>query len=258
MLLRNVLLIFACSSLCAIALSSTSSAAEPPTAAQIEFFETRIRPVLVEHCYECHNSTKSAEGGFAIDHRAAMLKGGDDGAVIVPGNPVESRLLAILRHEVPGLKMPKGNSKLGPKVIADFEKWIAIGAPDPRDKAPSVEELVQATSWAAVLEKRKKWWSFQPIRNPAPPTVRDTKWSAHPIDRFVLAKLEAQGVEPNEMANSQTLVRRLFFVLIGLPPSAEEAESWSVKLQQPGGYEELVDHLLGSAHFGEQIGRAHV
>ena len=254
-MLRTESLIVACLSLLALFAPTTGIAAEPPTAAQIEFFETRIRPVLVDHCYECHNSAKSAEGGLAVDLRAGLLKGGDAGAVIVPGKPAESRLLAILRHEVPGLKMPKGNAKLDAKVIADFEKWIAMGAPDPRDKAPSVGELTQATSWAAVLEKRKKWWSFQPIRNVAPPAVRNDKWSAHPVDRFVLAKLEAQGLEPNELADPQTLVRRLFFVVIGLPPSPEEVESWSAKLQQPTGYQELVDHLLGSPHFGERWAR---
>ncbi len=255
MLLRIALLLLACLSVWANVLPSVGEAAEPPTAAQIEFFEARIRPVLVEQCYECHNSAKLAEGGLAVDQRAALLKGGDDGAVVVPGKPAASRLLAILRHEVSGLKMPKGNAKLGPKVIADFEQWIAMGAPDPRDKPPTVDELAKATSWDAVLEKRKKWWSFQPIRNLPPPAVRNEKWSAHPIDRFVLAKLEAQGLEPNERADAQTLVRRLFFVLIGLPPTAEEVGSWSANLEQPSGFDALVDHLLASPHFGERWAR---
>ena len=249
------LLILAWLSALLMAAPVPAEAAEPPTAAQLEFFESRIRPVLVDQCYECHNSAKKAEGGLAVDQRASLLKGGDGGAVIVPGKPAESRLLAILRHEVDGLKMPQEQAKLDKSVIADFEKWIAMGAPDPRDKPPSANELVQATSWEAVLQKRKKWWSFQPIRNLAPPTVRNGKWSEHPIDRFVLAKLEEQGLEPNEPADSQTLVRRLFFVLIGLPPTAEEVEAWTVKLHQPSGYQELVDHLLDSPHFGERWAR---
>lgn len=229
--------------------------ADPPVEQQREFFETRIRPVLVEHCYECHNSAKSAEGGLAVDHRAAFLKGGDSGAAIVPGQPDKSPLLAILRHEVDGLKMPKGQAKLSPRVIADFEKWIATGAFDPRDKPPSAAELAQATSWETVLKKRKQWWSFQPITNPPLPNVRDANWSPHAIDRFVLAKLEDAKLKPAEVAEAQTLVRRLFFVLIGLPPTPDEARLWTGKLEQPGGFEELVDHLLGSPHFGERWAR---
>ena len=231
--------------------------AAEPTAEQREFFETRIRPVLVEQCYECHNSAKSAEGGLAVDHRAALLKGGDEGAIVVPGKPSESRLLAILRHEVDGMKMPKGGAKLSKAVIADFEKWIAMGAPDPRDKAPSVDELAKATSWETVIQKRKKWWSFQPLQAVAPPVVKkeNEKWSAHPVDRFVVAKLEEQQLAPNDVADPQTLVRRLFFVLIGLPPSADEVETWSAKIKQPNGYAELVNHLLDSPHFGERWAR---
>ncbi len=232
----------------------TSDAAEPTTE-QREFFETRIRPVLVEQCYECHNSVKKAEGGLAVDQRAALLKGGDEGAIVVPGKPSESRLLAILRHEVDGMKMPKGGAKLSNAVIADFEKWIAMGAPDPRDKAPSVDELAKATSWETVIEKRKKWWSFQPIRPVAPPVVKNERWSAHPVDRLVLAKLEEQQLEPNDAADPQTLVRRLFFVLIGLPPSADEVETWTAKIKQPNGYAELVNHLFDSPHFGERWAR---
>ncbi len=239
----------------AIAVPLIAAAAEPPTPAQLEFFESRIRPVLVEQCYECHNSAKKAEGGLAVDQRAALLKGGDGGVLIVPGKAAKSRLLAILRHEVEGLKMPQGQAKLDQSVIADFEKWIAMGAPDPRDKPPSAEELVQATSWQAVLQKRKKWWSFQPIRNLPPPAVRNGKWSSHPIDRFVLSKLEEHELEPNDPADAQTLVRRLFFVLIGLPPTAEEVAAWTVKLHQPSGYQELVEHLLDSPHFGERWAR---
>ncbi len=255
MVLQKYLSMLAWSCAFAIITPITTTAAEPPTAAQLEFFESRIRPVLVEQCYECHNSAKKAEGGLAVDQRVALLKGGDGGVLIVPGKPDESRLLAILRHEVDGLKMPQGQAKLEKSVIADFEKWITMGAPDPRDKPPSVDELAQATSWDAVLQKRRKWWSFQPIRNLPPPTTRNSKWSEHPIDRFVLSKLEEHELDPNEPADAQTLVRRLFFVLIGLPPTAEEVEKWTAKLRQPNGDKELVNHLLDSPHFGERWAR---
>ncbi|MBS0204821.1 MAG: DUF1553 domain-containing protein [Planctomycetes bacterium] len=232
-----------------------SIGAAEPTAAQLEFFESRIRPVLIDQCYECHNTAKSAEGGLAVDQRSALIKGGDGGVIIVPGKPAESRLLAILRHEIEQIKMPQGGAKLDAQVIADFERWIAMGAPDPRDKPPTAEELTRATSWETVREKRKKWWSFQPIRPQPLPKVQHQDWSAHPIDQFVLARLEQQGLEPNPPADARTLVRRLFVVLIGLPPSAEDVQTWSARLQLPGGDRQLVDHLLASPRFGERWAR---
>lgn len=236
------------------ALLAAPAVGEPPAKIapeQAEFFETRIRPVLVEQCYKCHNSTTQTDGSLALDYRGGLLEGGDGGLVIVPGKPAQSRLLPILRHEVDGLKMPKRGGKLDARVIADFEKWIAMGAPDPRDKPPTAQELERATSWGATLEKRKQWWSFQPIRNPALPPVHGNHWSDHPLDRFIQAKLEEKGLEPGGPAEPRTLVRRLFFTLTGLPPTAAEVEFWTARLPQPAGYAELVDHLLASPHFGE-------
>ncbi|MEQ9380171.1 MAG: DUF1553 domain-containing protein, partial [Pirellulales bacterium] len=131
----------------------------------------------------------------------------------------------------------------------------AMGAPDPRDEPASTEEVAAATSWEAVLEKRKRWWSFQPIRQPELPAVNNRAWSTHPIDQFILAGLEENKLEPVAKADSQTLVRRLFFVLIGLPPTPEEAEHWQVELANPNGYEQLVDHLLARPEFGERWAR---
>lgn len=226
-----------------------------PTVAQLEFFERSIRPVLVAQCYSCHNSAKKAEGGLALDDRASLLKGGDGGKLIVPGKPAESRLLAILRHEEAGLEMPQDGAKLSERVIADFEKWIAMGAPDPRDKPPTEQELNQATAWETVLAKRKQWWSFQPIRNVPPPQTMDNAWSEHPIDQFIYAKLQEHQLTPAQPASAGSLVRRLYFALIGLPPNAEEQQQWSARVAEPGGYEALVDHLLASPHFGERWAR---
>ncbi len=219
-----------------------------------EFFEARIRPVLVEQCYECHNSSKTAEGGLAIDQRAATLKGGDGGAIIVPGKPAESRLLAILRHEVDGLKMPQGGPKLSKAVISDFEKWIAMGAPDPRDKPPTVDELAQATSWEAVFARRKKWWSLQPVRRVEPPAVKNQAWSEHPIDRFVLAKLEEHGLQPAARADKRTLLRRATFALTGLPPTPDEVQAFLVD-ESPEAFVAVIDRLLNSPRFGERWAR---
>lgn len=245
---------------CLIALATLASGtvvgAEALSASALEFFESRIRPVLADQCYGCHNSAKKAEGGLALDDRASLLKGGDEGAIVVPGKPAESRLLAILRHEIKGVKMPKDAGKLDARVVADFEKWIALGAPDPRDKPPTADELAKAASWESVLEKRKKWWSFQAIGNPAPPPdTRENTWSEHPIDRFVFAKLQEKSLEPNASADPAALVRRMYFVLTGLPPAPKDAERWAEKLAQPGGAEELTDHLLASPQFGEKWAR---
>ncbi len=227
-------------------------AAEPPTTEQIEFFESRIRPVLVEQCYECHNTAEDAQGGLAVDHRQALLAGGEGGPVIVPGKPDKSRLLAILRHEIADMEMPQGGAKLDDRIIADFQQWIAMGAPDPRDHPPSSKEIEAATSWDTILEKRKQWWSFQPIRQPEVPEVELPAWSSHPIDHFVLAKLEEKQLQPVKRADAGTLVRRLFFTLIGLPPTPAEVQQWLPVLSQPEGFEQLVDHLLDRPQFGER------
>jgi hypothetical protein len=218
---------------------------------RVEFFEKKIRPVLIEHCYECHNSTKNADGGLALDQREASLQGGDGGAIIVPGKPVESRLLAILRHEVEGLKMPEGGAKLDNSVIADFEKWVAMGAPDPRDHPPTEEELTQATSWETVFEKRTQWWSLQPVRRVEPPVVKNQSWSEHPIDRFVLAKLEEHGLQPTTRADKRTLLRRATFALTGLPPTPDEIHTFLAD-ESPQAFEAVVDRLLDSPRFGER------
>ncbi len=232
-----------------------------PTQDELDFFESRIRPVLAEHCYACHNSHGTAEGELAVDHRDGLLKGGSRGPVILPREPTRSRLLAVLRHEIDDLEMPQDGAKLDARVIADFELWIARGAPDPRDDPPSAEQLATATTWETTLLRRKKWWSFQPIRNPAPPPSTRLLWSQHPIDRFVLKKLNAAGLEPTQLAEPATLVRRLYFNLIGLPPSRCDAERWTARIGAANGNQrdavlgQLVDELLASPRFGERWAR---
>jgi hypothetical protein len=237
-----------------IPVSLRTCEAVEPSAAQIEFFETRIRPVLVEQCYACHNSAKQADGELAIDHRTSTLKGGNGGPIIIPGKPAESRLLAILRHEVDGLKMPEGGAKLSDSVIADFEKWIAMGAPDPRDKPPTAGELAKVTSWESVFEERKKWWSLQPVRRAEPPAVKNTQWSEHPVDRFVQARMEERGLQPAARADKRTLLRRATFSLTGLPPTPDEVQTFLAD-QSPKAFDAVVDRLLQSPRFGERWAR---
>ncbi|MEO1529471.1 MAG: c-type cytochrome domain-containing protein, partial [Planctomycetota bacterium] len=169
---------------------------------QLEFFETRIRPVLVEHCYPCHNSIETSDGELILDHRKALLAGGAGGKIVVPGNAKSSRLIAVMRHEIDGLEMPDGGPKLKEQVILDFEKWIDNGAFDPRDAPPSEEEFAEATSWETTLQRRKEWWCFQPIRASEPPVG-----SAAPLDRFVRQRLREAGLKPNEQADPHILVR---------------------------------------------------
>ena len=235
-------------------LFSGVQSADSPAPLTSDFFESKIRPVLVDHCYSCHNSTQSTEGGLALDHRAGLLRGGDSGAVIVPGKPKNSRLIAILKHQIEGVKMPQGQAKLDEKSIGDFEKWILMGAPDPRDKPPSQEELIKATSWEAIFAKRKTHWSFQPVKNPPLPRTQDKAWSDHPVDRFILAKLEQQGLNPAAQADKKALLRRLTLDLTGLPPEPAELLHFLADTS-PKAYETVVDRLLASPRFGEHWAR---
>jgi hypothetical protein len=230
-------------------------------AEQIEYFELFVRPVLVEHCYPCHNSTETAESGLAVDYRDGLLRGGDGGPAVVPGDPGNSRLLATMRHQIDGLEMPAGGPELEPAVIARIETWIADGAADPRDRPPSAEEFAATNSWEAILGRRKEWWSFQPIVQPETPIVDSPEWSRNPIDRFVYRKMIDNGLQPAAVASADALVRRLFINLIGLPPSADEAEQWTARLVAAGDQQrdqvigELADHLLDSPRFGERWAR---
>ena len=189
---------------------------------QAEFFEKKIRPVLASECYECHDAKKQ-KGGLRLDFREGWKKGGDSGDAIIPGEPAKSLLLKSIRHEDPDLKMPQKRPKLSDAAIADFEKWIALGAPDPRDEPPKADAAVP---WEALLADRKTWWSLQPIRKSDPPAVKNAAWSQHPVDHFLLAKMEERGLKPAADADPRTIIRRLTFALTGLPPTPEEVEDF--------------------------------
>lgn len=233
-----------------LVLSASPAPADGPEGRGLEFFEQKIRPVLVKHCYECHSvEAKKHQGGLLLDSRAGILKGGESGALIVPGDPARSLLIKAVQHD--GLRMPpKPKEKLADSVIADLATWIKMGAPDPRDQATART----ATSWEEVLAKRRTWWSLQPVRKPAVPAVKDAAWSAHAVDRFLLAALEKQGLRPAEGADRRTLIRRLSLVLTGLPPAPDDVEAF-VQDESPNAYEQLVDRLLAAPHFGEHWAR---
>ena len=213
----------------------------------VEFFEKKIRPVLVERCFECH-SAKADEigGGLLLDNRAAVAKGGENGPVLVKGNPDKSRLITALRYSDENLQMPP-DGKLPTDVIADFERWVKTGAPDPRDGAAPV--LV-----TSIETRAKSHWSFSPPKKTAVPSVRNTAWSRSDLDRLVLAKLEAKSIEPSPQAAPRDLVRRLFFDLIGLPPTYADVKSFEED-SSDAAFEKLVDQLLASEQFGERWAR---
>ena len=248
----NWILLWICSLGLSLAFFSPVKAAK--NASDIEFFESRIRPVLAQDCYECHQSKGPQKGGLALDHREALRRGGDSGPVIIPGQPRESLLIQAIHQTSEDLQMPKSGAKLEASVIADFEAWIAKGAVDPRDHPPSKEELETDTNWQSVMERRKQWWSFQPIKAVDIPYPPDATRHMHPVDAFIADKLKATGLKPSEEAGGETLIRRLSLTLRGLPPSPEEIETFLAD-QRPNAYADWVDTFLSSPQFGERWAR---
>ena len=201
--------------------------------------------MLVKHCYECHSAKSKEIGGeLLLDTREATRKGGESGHAVVPGNLEQSLLISAIRYE--DFEMPP-NEQLPETVIADFEKWVESGAADPRDGKSIVHPSLD-------LEKAREFWSFRPIQKPAAPQVKATDWPRTDIDRYVLQRLEAQGLRPVGDADPQTLVRRVYFDLIGLPPTPEQVREF-VSDPSPAALGKLVDRLLDSPQFGERWGR---
>jgi len=228
-----------------------SLAAAEFSAEQLDFFEKKVRPLLVESCFECHSAgAKKVKGGLYLDSREAVLRGGEAGAVVVEGNPEKSLLIKAVEYSDPELQMPP-KTKLTSAQVETLKQWVKQGLPWPQEAAPKVAGKVEAFD----LEKRRaEHWAWQPIRKPALPPVKNTTWGQLPIDRLILAKLEAEGLKPAPAAEKRTLVRRLYFDLLGLPPTPEQVEMF-VKDASPKAVEKLVDELLASPHFGERWGR---
>ncbi|NQV25823.1 MAG: DUF1549 domain-containing protein, partial [Rhodopirellula sp.] len=234
--------------LCVAAFSTTVRADDT---ARLEFFEKRIRPVLAGQCYKCHSSiSPEAKGKLLLDTRAGIRQGGESGPAIVPGKTDESLLISALKHE--SFEMPPGR-KLPESVVNDFSQWIRQGAVDPRD-TPAKPDVLAKEIRESEFEQRSTWWSFQPLRNSSPPTVESPAWSKSPIDRFLLAKLVSQDLEPSVRADRHTLIRRLSFALTGLPPTSEAVAEFTND-SSPAAWKSLVDRLLASPHFGEHWAR---
>ena len=216
----------------------------------LTFFENKIRPVLVEHCYGCHSAeAKKVKGALKLDTKEDFLKGGTDGVVIVAGEPEKSSLIAAVRYGDKDLQMPPnkdGGKKLPDAAIADLTQWVKMGAPYPDTPA-------------AVLAKKKapRLWSLDPVKNPAAPSVKDAAWPRTSIDPFILARIDAAGLKPAADAEPRTFIRRATFDLTGLPPTPEEVETFvadSTRNSQSA-IRNLIDRLLASPHYGERWGR---
>ncbi len=227
---------------CGLVCGLASHAAQPD-----EFFELRIRPVLAKNCYACH--TQSQLSGLRLDSRPAMLKGGARGAAIVPGDPAGSLLMQAVRHDHTELKMPP-QGKLSGQEVSDLAAWIKAGAVWPEAAVAASPE----SGGFRITPEQRTFWSFRPIGDPAPPAVRAERWPRGAIDRFILAKLEAQGLEPNEVADTRTLIRRATFDVTGLPPSPEEVDAFLAD-EAPEAFAVVVDRLLASPQYGERWGR---
>ena len=229
-----------------LALGTSSLAAADLKPADVEFFETKIRPVLVAECYECHDAKKQ-KGDLRLDYRDGLLKGGEEGPAIVPGDAKKSILLQSMDHTHESLEMPKKRPKLDAQILADFAEWINRGAPDPRTNAP--EDSI-TPAWSDLLQVRRNWWSFQPLTSPAIPEGK----AASSIDRFLEAKIAAAGITPSAPADKATLIRRATYVLTGLPPTPAEIAAFEADTS-PEAFAKVVDRLLASPRYGEHFAR---
>ena len=223
------------------------SVAAEPSAEQVEFFEKRVRPVLVERCQKCHGA-KEHKGGLRLDSRAAIMQGGDTGPAIVPGDPKASLLIEAVSYDPDGYQMPP-TGKLPDDAIAALTEWVKQGAPWPGDA-----NTAATTTSEFDLAARAQHWSFQPVQAVAPPEVNRRDWCRTPVDRFILAKLEAAGLSPAIEAEKRVLIRRVTYELTGLPPTTDEVAAFLAD-DAPDAYERLVDRLLASPRYGERWAR---
>ena len=232
--------------------AATSLLAEEVSDEDREFFESRIRSVLAERCYLCHGAGPAKiRGGLVLVDAEGLRAGGDSGAVIVPGAPQERLLVEALHYKRLTQMPPDG--RLPDRVIADFELWIERGAPDPRLSGGS-PVLAKKSADNYNYSAGRKYWSYRKIASPEPPKVQDEEWIQSPLDRFILANLEQRGLQPVATASKQTLLRRVTFALIGLPPAEHEIATF-LDDQSPGGFAKVVDRLLASPHYDERWGR---
>jgi len=214
------------------------------------FFESKVRPVLIKRCYDCHSTEKKTKGGLALDTRAGWQHGGDNGPAIIPGDLTKSLIIKAVRYLDEDFAMPP-KSRLPADEVAILEEWVKRGAPDPRTgdatKAAKPKRTIN-------LEEGRQFWAFQPVSHPSAPAVKDTAWAKDPLDRFLLAKIEAKGLKPAGDADRHTWIRRVSLDLTGLPATAEEVLAFAHDTS-PDAYAKVVDRLLASPAYGERWAR---
>ncbi len=225
----------------------------PPTPDDLQFFETRIRPVLIESCQGCHGEMKQ-KAGLRVDHLESLLAGGESGPALVPGDAEKSRLMKAIRYDDIHLQMPP-KGKLPDVALADIQHWIEIGAPWTKEAQGATGSSVPKKDAPVDIEKRKsEHWCWQPIRAAQPPAIAGDSWSRDALDRFVLDRLKQAGLSPAAEADRRTLIRRAYFDLIGLPPEPEAIDAF-VTDPSANAFEKVVDSLLASPRFGERWAR---
>ena len=220
--------------------------AAEPTKADREFFETKIRPILANSCYKCHShEATKLKGGLSVEFRDALLKGGENGPAIIPGDPENSMLIKAVRYTDPDLQMPPKDKKLPVDQIANLTAWVKMGAPYPKADPALAKDAGKSD---------RDHWAFKPIKKSPVPEVKEKNWGATPVDAFIVAKLEENGMKPGPMADKRTLIRRATFDLIGLAPTLKETQKF-LDDKSPDAFAKVVDRLLASPQYGERWGR---
>ncbi len=242
----------------ACALPAGAADADKPAPASpeaVQFFESKIRPLLADNCFRCHGPAKQ-RGGLRLDNRSDLLTGGDNGKDVIPGDVDNSLLLQAVAQTNPDLKPmpPPPNARLSAQQIADLTQWVKMGAPWPGQEKTVASVSTIRRGKFEISDKDRAHWAFQPVKRPDVPAVKNTAWVANPIDAFILSKLEAKGLQPNPPASKRELIRRVAYDVTGLPPTPQEVEAF-VNDAGPDAYEKLVDRLLASPRYGEQWGR---
>ncbi len=217
------------------------------TESGVEYFERHVRPLLAEKCFSCHGRGER-KGSLSLDHRDKLMVGGESGAVVVEGKPEESLLVEAIEYSG-SIQMPP-DGKLDDRQIQVFKKWIALGLPWP-DETTSKSSM---RSPGSISDQDRQFWSFRPIQNPELPSVRRVQWPRQPLDRFILNRLEAEGLEPTVEADRRTYIRRVSFDLIGLPPTESEITAF-INDASSDAYERLVERLLDMPQYGERWSR---
>lgn len=246
-----LMILFACARL--FEMPPSTAAAADFSADDLDFFERRVRPVLVDRCFPCHShQSEKLKAGLYLDSLEGLLKGGDTKIVLVPGQPEKSPLITAVRYTDQELQMPP-KGRLPEQQISDLTEWVRRGAPWPKEGAPT--NTNQTTKGSFDLSKRRtSHWAWRPIQRPTPPAIKNPAWARHAVDCFIAGKVDKLGLSQANEAERGVLVRRLSLDLIGLPPTPEEVVAYQTD-PDPLAYEHLVDSLLASPHFGERWAR---